>query len=135
MKRSWKLMSTLGVLRRGRLISRVDNHIIWLEPFLKYNMGPFSWLYERMRPVTGKLFGIAGQPPARAWTSLVLQHSSHAAGGRMMYTSSPWPGSICLDIKVSRICFWTVLQRLLSIIAGTAQGLGCHLQREDSSTS
>ena len=58
-------MTTLGVLRRGKLISRVDNHIIWLEPFLKYNMGPFSWLYERMRPINGKLFGLAGPPPAQ----------------------------------------------------------------------
>ena len=55
----------LGSCCRGKLISRVENHIIWLEPFLKYNMGPFSWLYERMRPVTGKLFGIAGQPPTQ----------------------------------------------------------------------
>lgn len=46
---------------RGKLISRVENHVIWLEPFLKYNLGPFSWLYERMRPVTGKVYGAAGQ--------------------------------------------------------------------------
>ena len=44
----------------------MDNHIIWLEPFLKYNMGPFSWLYERMRPVNGKLFGLAGQAATHA---------------------------------------------------------------------
>ena len=54
----------LNLLCRGKLLSRVDNHIIWLEPFLKYNMGPFSWLYERMRPISGKVFGFAGQGPA-----------------------------------------------------------------------
>lgn len=57
-------LKDLRLLCRGKLLSRVDNHIIWLEPFLKYNMGPFSWLYERMRPISGKIFGFAGQGPA-----------------------------------------------------------------------
>ena len=57
-------LKDLRLLCRGKLLTRVDNHIIWLEPFLKYNMGPFSWLYERMRPITGKIFGFAGQGPA-----------------------------------------------------------------------
>ena len=38
----------------------MENHIIWLEPFLKYNLGPFSWLYERSRPIVGKIYGAAG---------------------------------------------------------------------------
>ena len=46
----------------GKLISKVENHIIWLEPFLKYNLGPFSWLYERSRPIVGKIYGAAGDP-------------------------------------------------------------------------
>ena len=57
-------LQDLRLLGRGKLLSRVDNHIIWLEPFLKYNMGPFSWLFERMRPISGKIFGFAGQGPA-----------------------------------------------------------------------
>ena len=40
----------------------MENHIIWLEPFLKYNLGPFSWLYERSRPIVGKIYGAAGDP-------------------------------------------------------------------------
>ncbi|CAL5226851.1 g9717 [Coccomyxa viridis] len=55
------IMNTVEHPSGGKLISRVENHIIWLEPFLKYNMGPLSWLYERMRPINGKLFGIAGR--------------------------------------------------------------------------
>ena len=70
-------LKNLRLLCRGKLLTRVDNHIIWLEPFLKYNMGPFSWLYERMRPITGKIFGFTGQGPAslpglQAGTSEIL---------------------------------------------------------------
>lgn len=39
----------------------MDNHIIALEPFLKYNLGPLSWAYERMRIINGKLFGFLGR--------------------------------------------------------------------------
>ena len=67
------------VLCRGKLISRVDNHIIWLEPFLKYNLGPFSWLYERMRPVTGKLYGMAGQHSCSSPTRLIMHSVSQSA--------------------------------------------------------
>ncbi len=49
------------VLPRGKLITRLDNHIITIEPFLRYNMGPLSWAYERLRTFNGKLFGFAGR--------------------------------------------------------------------------
>jgi hypothetical protein len=39
----------------------VDNHIIWLEPFLAYSLGPFSQLYEQLRVFNGWLFGLAGR--------------------------------------------------------------------------
>ncbi|CAK0786247.1 hypothetical protein CVIRNUC_009460 [Coccomyxa viridis] len=55
------LMTTVDNPAGGKLISKVENHIIWLEPFLKYNLGPFSWLYERSRPIVGKIYGAAGR--------------------------------------------------------------------------
>lgn len=92
-----RVVTSLGVLSRGRLISRVDNHIIWLEPFLKYNMGPFSWLYERMRPVNGKLFGIAGQPPAQSSNYLVLRFICDPDQPLGVLCSQPWQSQLALD--------------------------------------
>ena len=54
---------------RGKLISKVENHITWLEPFLMYNLGPFSWLYERSRPIIGKIYGAAGKLCSMSWSA------------------------------------------------------------------
>ncbi len=52
----------------------MDNHIIALEPFQRYNLGPFSWAYERLRLVNGKLFGYAGRSIHRF---MEWYHSNH----------------------------------------------------------
>lgn len=81
------LQLTLAPLRcRGKMITRVDNHIIWLEPFLKYNLGPFSRLYEAMRVFNGKLFGLAGRTIHRF---LEWQYH-HKVGSLACATSSPF---------------------------------------------
>ena len=43
---------------RGKLITKVENFIITLDPFLEHQVGP---LYEAMRTFNGKLFGAAGR--------------------------------------------------------------------------
>ncbi|BDA49178.1 hypothetical protein COCOBI_13-2880 [Coccomyxa sp. Obi] len=55
------LLSTVDISAGGKLITRVDNHIITIEPFLRYNLGPLSWAYERLRIFNGKLYGFAGR--------------------------------------------------------------------------
>lgn len=72
---------------RGKLITRVDNHIIWLEPFLKYNLGPLSWLYEKMRVFNGKLFGVAGRSIHRF---LEWQHRSKVCCVESAKVYSAW---------------------------------------------
>lgn len=51
------------MLARGKLITKVENFIIALDPFLEYQVGP---LYEWMRTLNGKLFGMAGRTLPRA---------------------------------------------------------------------
>ncbi|CAL8464054.1 g3589 [Coccomyxa elongata] len=70
------LISTKDNPAGGKLITRADNHIIALEPFQRYNLGPFSWAYERLRLVNGKLFGYAGRSIHRF---MEWYHSNHVA--------------------------------------------------------
>ncbi|EIE24759.1 hypothetical protein COCSUDRAFT_41066 [Coccomyxa subellipsoidea C-169] len=70
------LISTKDNPAGGKLITRLDNHIIVLEPFLRYNLGPLSWAYERMRIVNGKVFGYAGRSLHRI---LEWYHSNQVA--------------------------------------------------------
>ena len=61
-----------GAPCRGKLITKVENFIITLDPFLKYQIGP---LYEAMRIINGRLFGMAGRTLYRL---LEWWHSSQA---------------------------------------------------------
>ena len=48
--------------RRGKLISKIENHTIGFEPLLIYNLGPVSWVYAKVvRPFMGKVFGAVGR--------------------------------------------------------------------------
>ena len=47
-----------GAACRGKLITCAENHIITVDPFLKYQVGA---PYEAMREFNGKLFGAAGR--------------------------------------------------------------------------
>ncbi|CAL8464053.1 g3588 [Coccomyxa elongata] len=71
------LISTADTSAGGKLITRVDNHIITIEPFLRYNMGPLSWAYECLRIFNGKMFGFAGPSIYRL---LEWYHGGQVAG-------------------------------------------------------
>ena len=94
-------LKDLRLLCRGKLLSRVDNHIIWLEPFLKYNMGPFSWLYERMRPIS--------------WQDLRLRRSGpcQPAGVASLHSKILSDLKDCLRLPVKIVWFCQILPGML----------------------
>ena len=72
----------------GKFITRVENFVITLDPFLEYQIGP---LYEAMRTINGRLFGMAGRTLYR----LLEWWNSSQACALPSWSSRGEPGPAC----------------------------------------